>query len=431
MPRGTTTPGACERKVAYASLDEARVHLDLLQITQPHGGAHCYVCNICGQIHLSGDPGHVPEPRWKKRKRRKQRRRHDEDPDERPVFTGRNLFVGELTEFMVTKEAAQDDFSERIVAILQKGGLTLVDNENEVVAGPEPSPAIQDPAATRIGHLGDFTWVAAEQVGVDPTYQRGLNEAKVNKIAEGFDTDVFGVVYLSQRGDGSLMALDGQHRVAAVVLKFGGDKEVPCYVLGHLSPQDEARIYYKMNRDRLSPTAYDGWRARCAFGDEAALAVKHLLDAHGIVVKGGLTAPQLRFNELQAINATEEIYRAGNLPFVLDAIDEAWMGVPGAHRATYMRGIQTFVATFRSEFFGDDVTDRIRAGRRARLVDALAMLGTSGLDRRAKFYQDSIGARTPIAMARAIHHAFQRGLKQGGLKLPQWGEDVDAERNGD
>jgi hypothetical protein len=428
MPRGATTPGACKRKVAYASLEEAQTHLDLLKITQPHGGAHAYICNVCQQVHLSGDPGHVPEPRWKKRRRRKARRRHDEDQSERPVFTGRNLFVGELAEVMGIDPHASTLFDAHVARGRNMAREIALD-ENEVIAGPEPTPATQDPAATRIGHLGDFTWAAAERIEVDLTYQRDLSPLKVNKIAEGFDADVFGVVYLAQRGDGALMALDGQHRVAAVVLKFGGDKEVPAYVLSHLSPQDEARIYYKMNRDRLSPTAYDGWRARVAFGDEVAVGIKNLLDAHGIVVKGGLTTAGLRFNELQAIHAAEEIFRAGDLPIILDLIDEAWMGVPGAHRAVYMRGIQAFVATFRSELTGDDVPARVRAGRRTRLVDTLALLGTTGLDRRAKFYQESINARTPVAMARAIHWRFNSGLKGGGLRLPQWGEDIDAERD--
>jgi hypothetical protein len=439
MARAHTSASACEKKVSYQTEGEARTHLDLLLLSQPHGGAHMYRCDACGQFHLAGRPSHVyggREPRWKKRQRRKGRRRHDEDPE--PVLVGRNWFVGEVEE-MNAKMGADPHASTLFDAHLAGGTNmarenTLDDKDDDQIAGENTAPAHlgdevihptpQDPTADTIGHRGaDFAWIGVDEITVDPTYQRAISPSKVNAIVEGFDIDVFGVVYLAQREDGTLVALDGQHRVAAVRDKFGPDatKKIPCFVLRNLAHQDEARIYYKMNRHRLQPTAFDGFRARLVFGDEVAVAIKKILDDRGLMVRGGMTQAVLRFNEVQAIAETEVLYRAEWLEEVLDVIGDAWMGQNGAHRASYLKGVRVFLETFYEEFYGEGTPQRVKDQRRTRLVDTLATLGPSGLDNRAKFYAESIGARTAVGMARGIHARFNTSMR-GVARLPMWGE---------
>lgn len=453
MARATTTAASCAKKERYDARAAAQVHLDLLLLTQPFGNARVYRCDneeTGVHYHISGRPAHVyakKEGRARKEKERmrrdrhRRRRRQDEEPAE--FFPARGLFVAEVEDFMVTTQSVESSFDEAITrqyrllahAVLDEEGATAMDEADEVIAGAEPahlgetivSPEQDD---DKIGHAGmDFAWVPVNEIKADDKYQRLLSPSRVNEIAENLNPFAFGMVYLSQRGDGSLYALDGQHRVAAIETKYGpgATKQVPAMVLRSLSPQDEARFYYIMNRHRLQPTAHDAFKARLAFDDEAATNVKRALDDRGIVVSTGMTRSVLRFNEVQAIAEIENLYRTGYLHEVLDVIGEAWRGRDGAHRAVYLKGIRTFLETFWDEFYADTTPQRVRRNRRERLIDALAALGPAGLDDRAKFYADTISARAPIGMARGIHRRFNQGLR-GVIRLPQWGEGDEIER---
>lgn len=418
MARARTSPGACDKKQAFATMAEARPLLDLLLISQPHGGAHAYRCDACQRIHLAGHPAHVyarQAPRWQKRRRKKQRRRHDEAVE--PYDPAQFVWEVERHEMETTTTLGVTTELIDTFPPLNPNGIAPAIG-TEVI---HPTPESDD----TIGHPGaQFAWVPVPDIMIDDTYQRTLSSAKVTDIVANFEPVTFGVVYLSRRADGTLWAIDGQHRCAAVEAKYGphATKRVPSFILTGLSIEDEARIYYLMNRHRLQPTAYDGFRARLAFGDSVAREIKAILDQRGLAVVGGSSfRSTLRFTEIVAIAEVEQIYRAGWLPRTLDVIDAAWPGVEGAHRAAYLRGVRTFLETFAADLYGDDVSARIARARHDRVVDVLAGLGPHGLDNRAKFYAEAIGARTAVGMARGIHASFNRNLGQA-MRLPAWGE---------
>jgi hypothetical protein len=405
-------------------MEDAQTHLDLLLLSQGFGGARAYTCDSCGLVHLSGHPRHAYKKRDKReerarRERRKKRRRQDDDVDDAYKDVRRNSAVASLT---------NDDRWGKVWF----PNLVEVDMETrETIAGQEPDHlgiTVSQPVAPtddeKIGYRGaDFAWVPARDVKVG-TYQREPNPRRVNEIAEGFDPDVFGAVLLSQRDDG-VYALDGQHRVAAVIVKWGSDtsKKIPCLVYRGLSVEDEARIYFKMNKRRLTPSSHDAFKARLFF-DPVAQDIKAMLDARFLSLKAAPGNTQLRYGEIMAVSELEDIYRTGMLPCVLDTIDAAWRGVSGAHRGSNMRGIYIFLTRYHDFFYG--ANERARTARTQRLIDALATAGPTGIASRAKFYRETIESSGAAALARAIHNRYNNGLR-GTNRLPSWGDDSDDE----
>jgi hypothetical protein len=413
----TTSKSSCAKKQTYATLEEAQTHLDLLLLGQAFGGARAYSCDSCGLIHISGRPHHVYKKRDKReerarRERRKKRRRQDDDADDAYKDVRRNSAVASLT---------NDDRWGTVKVWFPN--LVEVDMETkDVIAGQEPdhlgitvSPPVAPTDEEKIGYRGaDFAWVPAKDIKVGE-YQRDPNPSRVNEIAEGFD----------QRDDG-LYALDGQHRVAAVIVKWGSgtNKMIPCLVYRGLSVEDEARIYFKMNKRRLTPSSHDAFKARLFF-DPVAQAIKALLDARFLSLKAAPGSTQLRYGEIMAVSELEEIYKTGKLPNVLDIIDAAWRGEAGAHRGSHMRGIYLFLSRYHDFFYGA-AGDRTKNTRMQRLIDALASAGPGGIASRAKFYRETIESSGASAMARAIHNRYNHNLR-GPNRLPAWGADDDEE----
>lgn len=68
----STSKARCLKKIAYASEEEAQLHLDGLKITQPFNGNHVYLCDQSEpgkpHWHLSGSPAHFTKKKNRRRR---------------------------------------------------------------------------------------------------------------------------------------------------------------------------------------------------------------------------------------------------------------------------------------------------------------------------------------------------------------------------
>ena len=83
-----------------------------------------------------------------------------------------------------------------------------------------------------MGGLEVMAGVPVEDLFVDPSYQRTLDEKRVDRIASEFDPALLGTREVSAR-NGRSAVFDGQHRLAA--LRKIGRRSVPCIVHRELS----------------------------------------------------------------------------------------------------------------------------------------------------------------------------------------------------
>ena len=124
---------------------------------------------------------------------------------------------------------------------------------------------------------------------IDPSYQRQLDEKRVQRVAKAFSSGASKALSVSQRGDGSLYVYDGQHTLAVCVAL--GMELCPAVVVRG-SQEQEARWFLLMNGAGVSKaTARESHKAALTADDEIAKQVQDLLDEHGVLLaKGGAKA---------------------------------------------------------------------------------------------------------------------------------------------
>lgn len=305
--------------------------------------------------------------------------------------------------------------------------------DHVVAANGASEPRVRIPA--RPEHLIRFEMIPAAMIHVDEVYQRNLNPARLAAIVEDFDWEVFHALTVSRREDRTVWAMDGQHRLRGIRELDGDDsgRPLPCLVYHGLTQADEARIFYKMNRHRLTPSAGDAFKARLVFGDGPALAIKAICDRHGVVLSFWGSGKNLPDNGCIAIASLEAIYRVGRLEAVLGVLSRAWPGEHGRYKQEWLRALDAFLARFAPQF--NPIEDPANAARRTdRLVDVLAGLGPVNLA------QDIAELRAQLTDARfagptiaslTIYRAYQKKA-QGKVRLSgSFDPGVSTEGDGD
>lgn len=134
----------------------------------------------------------------------------------------------------------------------------------------------------------DIRLVPLARLSVDSAYQRKLDENWLKFLMDNWDEDKCDVMHVSSRPDGRLVVLDGQHQLATRRQLASDGVELPQSVMAKvyfgLSAQREAEIFLGLNNQKAVHTI-DKYKARCAAGDPAALAVRATLLSHGASIQ--------------------------------------------------------------------------------------------------------------------------------------------------
>lgn len=149
-------------------------------------------------------------------------------------------------------------------------------------------------------------WVNVENIATDPKYQRVLDMRRAQKIADNLDPDGLGMLTLSRRKDGSLVVVDGQHRVEALRLAGYGDASIQCEVFDELSVKEEASIFGLRNSTKI-PRPLDKWKARVVARDSIAIEIEKLCALLGLRIAAGGGD-----GAISCVTTLERIYRGRN-----------------------------------------------------------------------------------------------------------------------
>lgn len=122
-------------------------------------------------------------------------------------------------------------------------------------------------AGVNLDGFGSAEVLKIEAIQIDPDYQRDLRHDLVNKIAREYDIVKAGPILISERSDGSLWCVDGQHRMLGALQ--AGETEVFANVVHGLNKEQEAELRLARN-DRRSDTIYEKFRTRLVMGDAKA-----------------------------------------------------------------------------------------------------------------------------------------------------------------
>ncbi len=143
--------------------------------------------------------------------------------------------------------------------------------------------------------------VLIEDVNVDLDYQRTLRHDLVNKIAGAYDIVKAGAILVSQRDDGTLWCVDGQHRMVGA--QQAGETHVFAEVIRGRTKQQEADIRLARN-DRKSDTIAEKFQTRLVMGDLVAEAINEIVHQNGSQVN---LSPNT-YSGINAIACLETLY---------------------------------------------------------------------------------------------------------------------------
>jgi hypothetical protein len=248
-----------------------------------------------------------------------------------------------------------------------------------------------------------FENVRLDEINVDASYQRPLSRAKIESMWETFDPAELTAIVVSRRSDGSLWALDGQHRIE--LLQRVGKAVVLADVREGLTIEEEARLFYRLNTGQTRVSSWDTFRARLRAKEPVAVRIEELVTRHGFFIGRNIDGG------ISATTALELAYDLGRLEKTLAVIATVWPNDKTALESPIILGLANFLAQLDSSDNYDD----------GQLLTSLDKIPASGILRRAKELSLETGRTNQRGslVAYAIRDAYNGLLVRGSRPKKQ------------
>lgn len=210
----------------------------------------------------------------------------------------------------------------------------------ELLDGPAP-----DDDAPDFFKDSTIRFIPVEGLFMDALYQRAKNEKLIDEIVAFPSPELFLVLVVSDRGNGTYAVIDGQNRAEAA--RRLGLPFVPALVLRNLTREQEAGLFSDLQRKRKNISALDQFRADVAANRRRAIEIARTLDARGVSVGSTHGRGPERLWTVAAISAVQDVWTWNGVPLVartFDAIIVAWPDAEGRFAADIIRGVGRFIA---------------------------------------------------------------------------------------
>lgn len=212
------------------------------------------------------------------------------------------------------------------------------------------------------GEVPALDWLDKTLIDVDPTYQRSLDENRVQRIIDWFAWDSFGAIVVASAAGGRYHAIDGQHRLEAAK-RHPMVSVVPAIIITTSGTAAEAENFVAINRDRKNVTPLDLYWAELAADDPEATTVAQVCERAGITIvrsTGGQT--RAKVSETAAISAIRSLIdRRGAMRArqMLDVLAKAELKPIGAMQ---IKGVEVLLtdAEFADQLEPEAITEAIR-----------------------------------------------------------------------
>jgi len=188
--------------------------------------------------------------------------------------------------------------------------------------------------------MATFKLIRADQILIDPPVQRKLRKTWVKWLADNFDEGSLGNLTVSLRSNGKYYAVNGQHRIEAVIMRGEHARKLPCVIHEGLTKAEEASMFVGLNNDK-TVDPFDEFQVRLLIPGDSARAIDKIIQEAGMKVTVGGTR-----NGVRCVNALEAIYDQSPdlLAETLAVVTAAWTPEDVVHllAATYT-GIALFL----------------------------------------------------------------------------------------
>lgn len=198
----------------------------------------------------------------------------------------------------------------------------------------------------------EYMRISTKDMFPHPIAQREFIPEHAHKIAKDFSWDRYSPVDVSFR-DGRYWVIDGQHRIAAIRERFGGDCVILARVRRGMTIVDEAMFFVNQDKGRKTIKYNDKISVKYRIGDEdvvdavrcAALAGWRMDEFSKTYSKGRLTAHATIMKLYKRIDREQFID-------LLKVLYEAWDGDPRGACREILNGMERFYKMYWGEFDG-------------------------------------------------------------------------------
>lgn len=210
------------------------------------------------------------------------------------------------------------------------------------------------------GNDFEYRLLKPSQIKVDMTYQRELDQRRVEKIAKEFNGNVFNEPKVSYR-DGSYWVFNGQHSIGAwKVIHNMKDTPVLCKVYRGMTWLDECNAFCEQNGISKDPSVNDKLRAGYNSHDPDVRKMVEAAELCGFVVDFKTSKIPTR---IVATAMLSKAYRTLGYDAYLDmltAIKEAWYGDVEAISRPVLSGMTEFYKTYWPRLSRDVLVKKMR-----------------------------------------------------------------------
>lgn len=186
----------------------------------------------------------------------------------------------------------------------------------------------------------DVRWLPVKTMVRHPKLQRTFRQSRANALAEQFDPDKFGELWVvpgNGRDSERWYVFSGQHRLSAVRKLLGEDQSVPCRVYEPLTDAQIADLFLAVD-DQMALVPLDRFLMRVTKGDGAAKAILAIVRHYGLDVRKERVP-----GVVQAVGALEFVFtRDGGASAVnrtLGYLNRTWGTNPDAYHKDLIRGL--------------------------------------------------------------------------------------------
>lgn len=254
----------------------------------------------------------------------------------------------------------------------------------------------------------DIVWVKPNQLIVDRSVQRAFDGVRAAGIAADFSVDEVGVIHVSERADGTLHTIDGQHRMGAARIAGFGNHAFPAMRWRGLTKAQEAAKFRVLNNTRkVQPL--DLYLVRIMEGDPVAVALNAMLESHGwIVRKSGASSSFYAVTSLERAYKTRPGGDMDTCDSVVKIATDAWGHNSNGLRKEIIDGMAAFLVEYPQ-------CDKQKLTNELKQTEG----GPLGLIGRAKGLKAVRGGQLRDAMAEILVTMHNRKLQKN--RLAQWG----------
>lgn len=242
--------------------------------------------------------------------------------------------------------------------------------------------------------------LSTSEIEVDETYQRDFRPAIVKKILDKWNDCLVNPPKVSKR-DGKYFVFDGQHTIAAIKKRNGGNNQIiECRVYEGLTQKDEADLFVAQFGENAALRKNEAFRAKFNTGDDEIVRMVKLAEKHGCLID---FKESKKDHYCTAVAKLYSIYKdstTAQFEEILNIIEEAWDGNKDGYRACIMDGIATFVKKYWNEY------DRKALISRLQKIDPMFLIKETYLAKQ----------KTGKVMARAILNVYNNKARGNRLE---------------